>query len=303
MSTSSAAPIKQSFKLPCRQGQDDTTRQGELRILVSKPPSDGKVERVVIVCHGHDRDADVIFAQADKHCPDKSSTLLVAPYFYNGLDHTKSDLSDHDRSRLLIWKGNEWAEGGPSQSPKGAKISSFEALDGLVEYYEDKQRYPLMKRIIVAGHSLGGQLVQRYSILGDHRCSEGVKLSYVVMNASTFLYLHQDYKYKYGLAGLEQALSQYVPALSPVETLWRRLKDRDVYYLMGTEDRGIGDERPEAMRQGCDRQERFRAWLAFLQQHGVSTTDTSFYVAGVSHDAGQMIGSPHGQHCIFPTST
>jgi hypothetical protein len=139
-----------------------------------------------------------------------------------------------------------------------------------------------------AGHSLGGQLVQRYSILGEPRYSQGVELSYVVMNPSTYLYLHYDYEYKYGLSGLQQALEHYPPALVSNETLWHRLKGRHITYLMGSKDRGIGDERPEAMRQGSSRQKRFQAWLNFLNQHGVSTNNAFFHVPGASHDASQM---------------
>lgn len=108
------------------------------------------------------------------------------------------------------------------------------------------------------------------------------------MNPSTYLYLHYDYEYKYGLKGLHQALNHYPPALIPVEALWQRLRDRNIAYLMGSKDRGVGDERPEAMQQGSNRQARFQAWLTFLDRQGFPTNDTFFTVAGVSHDAGQM---------------
>lgn len=95
---------------------------------------------------------------------------------------------------------------------------------------------------------MGGQLVQRYSILGQPQCE--IPISYIVMNASTHFYPINEYNYKYGLRGIEQSLFCYAPALVESQQLYFRIKNQRVHYLQGAADRGIGDDRPEAMKQG-----------------------------------------------------
>jgi hypothetical protein len=182
-------------------------------------------------------------------------------------------------------------------------------LDALVSFHSNKQRYPNLRKIVVgesikegasrerslrlgylyeAGMSLGGQLVQRYSILGESNCSEGVRLSYVVMSPSTYVYLDYDQEYKYGLCGIDQALSHYPPGLVDVLQLWQRLQRRQIHYLLGGKDHGIGDDRPAAMVQGANRLERFEGWKLYISRHGLATRDNFTIVARVGHDAGQM---------------
>jgi hypothetical protein len=73
------------------------------------------------------------------------------------------------------------------------------------------------------------------------------------MNASTFVYLNND-EYKYGLKDIEQTLSCYRPALVDVGQLQQRITSRRVHYLQGAADKGIGDDRGEAMKQGEGRE-------------------------------------------------
>lgn len=94
---------------------------------------------------------------------------------------------------------------------------------------------------------MGGQLVQRYSVLGQP--SSQVPLSYVVMNSSTFMYLNNE-DYKYGLRNLDQTLSCYRPAQVDINELQNRIRSRQVHYLQGASDKGVGDDRDDAMKQG-----------------------------------------------------
>lgn len=78
----------------------------------------------------------------------------------------------------------------------------------------------------------------------------GVRVSYVVMNPSTYLYPDMQYDYKYGLNNIQSALSMYSPALKPISELFERMKSRQVHFLIGMRDKGVGDDREEAMKQG-----------------------------------------------------
>jgi hypothetical protein len=49
-------------------------------------------------------------------------------------------------------------------------ISSYDAMDSILQYVHDHQQdvFPSLKRIILAGHSAGGQFVQKYALLSNH---------------------------------------------------------------------------------------------------------------------------------------
>lgn len=77
------------------------------------------------------------------------------------------------------------------------------------------------------------------------------------MNPSTYLYTHHDFEYKYGLAGIHVALAHYPSALVSTEQLRYRVKKRNVHYMHGAKDNGVGDDRPSAQLQGecgCNKQ-------------------------------------------------
>jgi pimeloyl-ACP methyl ester carboxylesterase len=53
-----------------------------------------------------------------------------------------------------------------AESIEGTKnVSSFRVYDDLFAWLADRSRFPALKRIVLAGHSGGGQVVQRYAIL------------------------------------------------------------------------------------------------------------------------------------------
>lgn len=107
---------------------------------------------------------------------------------------------------------------------------------------------------------MGGQLIQRYSIVGGGPSARtGLSVTYVIANPSTYLWLDsqrpakqcpEQNKYKYGLDGMREALAIYEPAQHEVAELWTRYAGRTVHYLHGDNDNGKGDGRPAAMAQG-----------------------------------------------------
>ena len=107
---------------------------------------------------------------------------------------------------------------------------------------------------------MGGQLIQRYSIVGGGPSARtGLSVSYVVANPSTYLWLDDkrpgvqspdQNKYKYGLDGMREALAIYEPAQHDAAELWTRYAARTVHYLHGDADNGKGDGRAAAMAQG-----------------------------------------------------
>jgi len=235
-----------------------------------------------------ERNAMQILQQARENISDEN-VLIIAPKFLNGTE------THGHKDNLLTWKGNDWGEGGPSRTIHGSQISSFEVLDNIISYYSDPMRFTRLKKVVIVGHSLGGQLVQRYSILGKGcKHADRIELVFVVMNPSTYLYLKEEVPYKYGLAGRQKAFAHYSHAASMnAQELMLRFKQRRVHYLHGERDAGTGDERPLAMAQGKNRIERSKNWCDHLHSLVWPALHTFAYIPNVGHDAGKMMASSH----------
>jgi pimeloyl-ACP methyl ester carboxylesterase len=72
----------------------------------------------------------------------------------------------------LAWGDtNAWQAGDIANHPTGTQLTSFDALDALVDEFSDLTKYPAMKNITVVGHGGGGQLNQRYAMVAKVRFS------------------------------------------------------------------------------------------------------------------------------------
>jgi hypothetical protein len=111
---------------------------------------------------------------------------VVAPHFVSSEGSCKDSLAAgetgwHCQPRNDTWRtGGEAVEGG---------VTSFDVVDGLLRKLNDKAVFPNLKSIVVAGHSAGGQFVERYAMSSTAYDSLAVKPTYVVMNPSSYAYL------------------------------------------------------------------------------------------------------------------
>ena len=120
-----------------------------------------QVQRALIVIHGRLRNAQTYLhsvEQAATRAGQLSTTLIIAPQFLNESDTARHSLP----ADILRWHANDWMAGAPATSP--APLSSYAALDQILERLADGKRYPALHEIVVAGHSGGAQGVQRYAL-------------------------------------------------------------------------------------------------------------------------------------------
>jgi hypothetical protein len=60
---------------------------------------------------------------------------------------------------VSMLSGNDWANGADNQRPsKHTNVSSFDAMDTLLDHFANKTAFPNIKAITLAGHSAGGQV-------------------------------------------------------------------------------------------------------------------------------------------------
>jgi pimeloyl-ACP methyl ester carboxylesterase len=139
------------------------------------------VTRALIMVHGAGRNADHYFETAMAAAflaGALENTVVIAPRFIAGRDSAKAN-------EVLWGEGREnWRSGGVAASHPA--LTSFDFLDELVRRLADKTVFPNLGRIVVAGHSAGGQVVTRYAMANRVHDTPGVALSYVVANPSSY---------------------------------------------------------------------------------------------------------------------
>ena len=288
--------------------------RGEIPIHVSRdwttPQPD--IERAVIVIHGWQRSdlgAGEAAAAAAKAGLD-SSTLVVTPQFL-----IQPDIDAHALSaRTLRWSLSGWKSGADATGP--APISSFAVLEAIVARLADRRLFPHLSTVVVAGHSAGGQLVQRYAVLGgaDRLARQGVHVRYVVANPSSYLYFDVNRprpaavgacprldRWPYGFDGEHPAFLD--PSLD-VATAERHYASLDLIYLLGTADNDPAhhqlDRSCAGEAEGATRIERGLAYAATMHaRDGERLTQRVFEVPGVGHHSARMFTSTCGVAALF----
>jgi pimeloyl-ACP methyl ester carboxylesterase len=283
------------------------------------------ITRALILVHGAGRNADHYFATATAAAflaGALENTVVIAPHLIAAPDTA--------RPNEILWGSgrNNWRSGG--LSPSHPTVSSFDFLDELLRKLADKKTFPNLTRIVVAGHSAGGQVVTRYEMANKVHDGLGVRISYVVANPSSYAWpaalrplpegdaapadaykaaLGPDgekvhTRFRYGPfdstaapgydrwpAGLND-LAGYTAQMSP-EQLRKQLAERPTTYLLGQVDvlpLGGFDSSPTAMAQGPTRRARGEAFFKYV-------TDS----LGAKHSAIIVSECGHNDRCIFTT--
>ncbi|HEY6325732.1 MAG TPA: hypothetical protein VIW73_04345 [Candidatus Cybelea sp.] len=268
---------------------------------------DATVTRAIVVVHGVLRDADyyydtgVIAANAAHALND---TLVIAPQFVE-----KSDLAGHAVSPQTLYWSSQWPGGSDAIAP--APISTYDVFDAIVVRLSDPARFPRLREIMIAGHSAGGQIVQRYAVVGKAPQLDGgrVPVRLIVSNPSSYLYF-TDWRpnpqpncadfdaWRYGLRGAPR----YVTGVAA--QLEARYVRRRVVYLMGTADVNPNEDDLDRTcggeAQGPYRFARAKQYIAYIgRRHPEGTAQRYAFVKGVPHDNRRMFTSACGLAAIF----
>ncbi len=222
--------------------------------------SNDKHGPAVFVVHGTNRNASEYLDYLDD-----LDTLVIAPYF-------------QETGPGLYWSSG-WSRG--DRSKDAQRVSSFEVVDRMVEMFHG---------VAVVGHSAGGQFVTRYAA--------GTRLqglTFIVANPGSYMYLDATRpvsgdcagfnEYKYGLGHLN---SYMIAGVAP------DYPDRDVIYLLGSEDTKIDqylDTSCEANRQGLNRYDRGLGFYQHLARRYGRPVHRLSIVQGVGHSPSKMINA------------
>lgn len=318
-----ASPLAAGWPTPVRAAEPCTKAdacRGQLTFSTGKKipyyrthplnrPND-EITRAVIVIHGLSRNADGYFgymvraARTERRLED---TLIIAPRFQIAIDSPSS--------QQHFWSGG-WSQG--HRSLDSPRISSFAVIDELLAKLCSHGLFENLRCVVLAGHSAGGQFVNRYAAGGKGTSSQAVETRYLIMNPSSYLYLDArravsgpdggfaipragvapDYDdYKYGLV----RMNSYMQAAGS-ERIRSNVFSRRAHYLGGAADTGSSnlDQRGGAMAQGKNRYERWRIYRNYVQLFPEWSDNAVFEsVDGVGHSGREMFNSPEARRVLF----
>ena len=280
------------------------------------------VTRALIMVHGAGRNADHYFSTALAAAflaGALENTVIVAPRFISPPDKPEAN--------EVVWP-NTWRSGGTSTSH--APLTSFDVMDEIVRRLADKKTFPNLTKIVIAGHSAGGQVATRYQMANKLHGLAGVSMTYVVANPSTYAWpvalrplpigdgdpattdkealgpngekLNSNFsfgpfdstkapRFNRWPAGVDD-LSGYTAGMT-ADQLRKQLVERPATYLLGQVDilpLGGFDSSATAMAQGPTRRARGEAFFKYV-------TET----LGAKHKAIIVPECGHNDRCVFTT--
>ena len=282
---------------------------------INKPQPD--IRRALVVVHGTEGNAASYFRfviEAARISGKLYDTLVIAPRFVDQRDGNFIDEREFSWSR-----GADWRAGDLSDRNAPPRVSSFELMNQLLARLADSRMFPNLSSIVLAGHSAGGQFVQRYAIgQPDDPALKRLTITYVVANPSSYLYLDnhrpdkenpenfvvpplsecQFNRFKYGF----DRPNVYFKEQS-IDEMTVRYRARNVVYLLGEMDVDPNSENLSrtcaAMAQGETRFARGKAFVAYMEALYWPNNHRMVTVPGVGHSARGMFQSPQGIKVLF----
>ena len=280
---------------------------------------------VLIVIHGSGRNADDYLCCGVSSVPlfMKASTLVIAPIFL-----THDDGMMPTPVQLLRWNETDpiphtWRYGADAIH---SNISSFHAIDVLIETLID--HLPSVEKVIIAGHSAGGQFTQRWALASGSKLWKTRGLIRVVAaNPRSFCYLDQRRflngifripneseiaqcpGYNHWEWGLEQGgrlptpyFDRAIEQVGGIQRIIQRYGYRDVVYVSGELDTlRVSSECESDHFQGPNRRARSHRFFQSLKEiYGNNQVYHLRLIAkGIPHDHCLIFQSLAGQRALY----
>ena len=289
------------------------------------------IQRAVIVIHGllrdpwnYQNDAQNALLIANGNAPyiNRDSVSIVAPFFPNGNDKAFAypwtdglAAGRGSTTNALVWSGSQWSAGADNRYPHNSRhTSSYYVLDEMLKYYDNAEMFPNLKQIVLVGHSLGGQMLQRYAAIGE-QLSLSTPVTYWIGNPNSYVWMSTsrplnipncpDYdNYRDGYTNFTEYPMSYGTDLvnQGRDAIAANFQTRAINYARALLDAGDHSSTCGANTTGGNRNERFfqfiKWWAPTCPNPTGSQCDTVDLI-NVPHDNGQMFNSEAGQSRLF----
>jgi pimeloyl-ACP methyl ester carboxylesterase len=194
-------PAAAGWASPCTTADQACTEWvtlggGPARSLIYRTfPLDARNESItgaLVMIHGAGRDADHYFRTALAAAflaGTLDNTVVISPRLASNSGSGVGGCGDKLDTNEVNWPcgGNSWRSGGVAAGSK--ELTSFDFIDEILRKLSRKEIFPSLKQIVVAGHSAGGQFVNRYEMANQVHDQLGIPVTYVVSNPSSYGYL------------------------------------------------------------------------------------------------------------------
>jgi hypothetical protein len=281
-----------------------------------------EITRAAIVFHGKGRNVEGYFRALERAAQeagaDARQTFLWAPQFLREEDAEAHRLP----KQFLRWHLGSWSAGEPATSP--LPLSTFDVIDAMLSTLANRERFPNLKDVVLIGHSGGGQLLNRYAIVGTQPAAlaqAGIHVRFVIANPSSYFYFSDDRPVSNGSFAVFQGAAcpefnrwRYGPVHAPPYVVdssaaaWQKREQdyaaADVIYLLGTEDVDPAqvdlDTSCAGEAEGPERLDRGKAYFRYLSgRHAKEFAQRFWFVSGVAHVGSRMVESPCAVAAVF----
>lgn len=243
-------------------------------------PSSFQGERLLIVLHGVNRNADE-YRDNSQGLAERFQALVVAPRF----DAQRFPSSKYHRGGIVDSQG----QATPSEQ------WTYSMLPAIADYMRLIENRPEMK-LWVIGHSAGGQFVARMSAFVEMEVER-----FVAANPGSHLFATRELPFGYGFGGLPESLSN--------DDRLRHYLSAPLTIFLGTLDNAPDqyfDDSPEAMQQGPGRLQRGQNCYEQARKLAASKNWhfawTLIEAPGVGHDHRAMFDNDQCIHALLGES-
>ncbi|SPO31655.1 uncharacterized protein UTRI_06304_B [Ustilago trichophora] len=289
---------------------------GVLPFYISNQADNTKVLRAIVVWPGKPRDiwkyANLMMNARSVAVSDNfaqqgatnDSFLIVAPAMLNQMDLQAGAA----RPNEIVFHGSGWQRGAPSRNPPMKhSVTSYAAVDQLIDQLMNKNTYPNLNQVVVAGHSMGGQAAQRYALMKKTKAYDD-NVRFWIGNPGSWAWLIDSRPYMnvndscqpndawdtwpYGLNGNQSKLTPYArrDVIANKTYVIDRFLNRHISYGLALLDIGAGDTHCPARWQGGNHLDRgsqfvmqYQNTTAFYLKGQFPPKHTLDYIANVSH--------------------
>ncbi len=279
-----------------------------------------KITRATVILHGASRDANNYFRTAVAAAflaGALEDTVVISPRIASRVGSCQDVLAENE----ISYPCDIWRSGGAAVATP--KVTSFDFMDEILRKVIRKEIFPNLKSIVVAGHSAGGQYMNRYQMSTRMHEKVGVPVQYVIANPSSYAYLDpirpvgdasdfgKDFRifgdrrncttYDRWPYGLQDRSGGYTAGITD-EQLKKQLAARPAVYLLGEIDilpLGGFDSSCPAMAQGPTRRARGDAYHNYAN-HKLGAKHEKITISLCGHNARCMFTADPALAVLFP---
>ncbi|CDW99769.1 hypothetical protein, partial [Sporisorium scitamineum] len=230
--------ISQSYK----PGEDNSRIQRAIITLPGKPRDSWKYANLF-------RNALTVAASNPANGISADQVMIVGPVFLNSDDKEAGAVKEGE----LYWHGSQWQSGHKvrNEQPK-VNLSSYHVLDNITDWIFKSGEFPSIKQVVLGGHSMGGQAVQRYAVLKKTKAYDD-NVHFWVGNPGSWAWLDDQRPYQnetckgwnswgYGFGNVSSVIGYARRDVNASrEAIVERFRSRKVHYAAGLADLGPGD--------------------------------------------------------------